>query len=297
MDDSKTDSAPIPLLMNDKAGALHTTAGADELTRLAAENGVGVEVIATKSPDDTTQTLRRLVAGGTKRVAVAGGDGTIACAVQVLAGTGVALGIVPQGTANNFANALKLPLDIPSALRVLGEGVVRPIDLGRVGDLYFTESAGVGLFADAMTLQKPTDKNILHAFYTLFRVFLSARARRVNLFIDNELHIERAVMCEVANSFRMGYAIPVAPEAKLTDGFLDVVIVGDLSRGELLPYFNAMRKQLHRSLPKVQQLKAKQVRIESRHKMNVHCDDSVIGIAPVTIDCAPGALCVLMERL
>ncbi len=297
MDDSATDTSPIPLLMNDKAGALHTTAGADELTRLAKENGVAVQVIATTSPDDTTQILRRLVAEGKKRVAVAGGDGTVACAVQVLAGTGVALGIIPQGTANNFANALKLPLDVASALRVLGEGAERKVDLGRIGGLYFTESAGIGLFADAMMLHKPTDKNVLHAFYTMFRVFVSARARRVQLFIDGEKHTERAVMCEVANSFRMGYAIPVAPEAKLTDGFLDVVIVGDLTRGELLPYFSAMRKQLHRSLPKVQQLRAKQVRIESRHKMNVHCDDSVIGIAPVTIDSAPGALCVLMERL
>ena len=295
--DSAPNTEPIPLLMNAAAGALHATAGAEELERLAHESGVAVAVIATKSPDDTTQTLHRLIAEGKKRVAVAGGDGTIACAVQALAGTGVALGIVPQGTANNFANALKLPLDVSSALRILGEGIERNVDLGRIGDLYFTESAGVGLFADAMALQKPTDKNVLHAFYTLLRVFLSARARRVKLYLDGELHTERAVMCEVANSFRMGYAIPVAPEAKLTDGYLDAVIVGDLTRGELLPYFNAMRKQLHRSLPKVQQLRAKQVRIESRHKMNVHCDDSVIGIAPVTIDCAPGALTVLMERL
>ena len=282
--------------MNDKAGALHTTAGATELESLARDNGVEVDVITTTSPDDTTQTLRRFVREGRTRVAVAGGDGTVSVAVQVLAGTGVALGIVPQGTANNFANALRLPLDLPSALRVLGEGAERTVDLGRIGDRYFTESAGIGLFADAMTLHKPTDKNVLHAFYTAFRVFVSARARRVKLTLDGKLYTERAVMCEVANSFRMGYQIPIAPEAVLDDDSLDVIIVGDLTRGELIPYFRAMQKQMHRTLPKVQLLKARQVRIESHHRMTVHCDDAVIGTAPVTIDSAPAALRVLVER-
>lgn len=290
-------SGAIPLLVNDKAGALRTTAGGDELLALAREHDVELEIIATQSPEESRETLKRLVQEGATRVAVAGGDGTIAAAVQALAGTGVALGIVPQGTANNFANALRLPQDLPSALRVLKEGAVREVDLGKLGDRYFTESAGIGLFADALTMYGPNDKSVLRAFMTIFRIFVSARARRVKLFIDDELHSERAVMCEVANSFRMAYAIPVAPEAKLTDGKLDVVIVKDLRRHELIPYFRAMRAQMHRTLPKVEQLKAKVVRIESRHVFNVHCDDTVVGTTPVTIETAPRALKVLVDRL
>lgn len=290
-------SGVIPLIVNEKAGALHATAGEDELFSLAREHDVELDVIGTKSPEDTQETLRRLVKEGYTRVAVAGGDGTIACAVQALAETGVALGIIPQGTANNFAAALRLPTDLPSALRVLKEGAVREVDLGKLGDRYFTESSGIGLFADALTMYGPNDKSVLRAFMTVFRIFISARARRVKLYIDDELHTERAVMCEVANSFRMAYAIPVAPEAKLTDGKLDVVIVGDLRRHELIPYFRAMRAQMHRTLPKVQLLKAKTVRIESRHNFNVHCDDTIVGTTPVTIESAPRALKVLVDRL
>jgi YegS/Rv2252/BmrU family lipid kinase len=287
----------IPLLVNEKAGALHATAGENELLSLARELNVDIAVVTTKSPDDTSHTLKRLVEAGVKRVAVAGGDGTIACAVQSLAETGVALGIIPQGTANNFAAALRLPQDLPSALLVLRDGALREVDLGKLGDRYFTESSGIGLFADALTMYGPTDKSVLRAFITVLRVFVSARARRVKLYIDGELHTERAVMCEVANSFRMAYAIPVAPEAKLTDGVLDVVIVGDLRRHELIPYFRAMRAQMHRTLPKVQLLKAKTVRIESRHEFNVHCDDTVVGTTPVTIESVPRGLKVLVDRL
>ncbi len=289
--------AAIPFLMNDKAGALRTTASADEMRDLGREQGLDLDIISTTSPEDTQETIARLVKSGATRIAVAGGDGTVACAVQALAGTGVTLGIVAQGTANNFATALRLPQELPAALRVLKDGVAREVDLGRIGDLYFTESAGIGLFADAMVLQDPTDKSVLRTLWTAFRVLSSARARRVKLYIDGELHTERAVMCEVANSFRMGYAMPMAPDAKLTDGVLDVVIVGDLKLTEIIPYFRAMKAQLHHTLPKVQVLKAKEVRIESRHKMNVHCDDAVIGTTPVTISVAPRALKVLVDRL
>jgi diacylglycerol kinase (ATP) len=292
------------ILMNGRAGALHATAGVDEVRELAAEIGLVAEVVGTTSAEHMRATIRRLVQGGEERIAVAGGDGTIALAVQELAHTGTALGIIPQGTANNFATALRLPSDLPSALRVLLDGVVREVDLGKVGptrtggDRYFTESAGIGLFADALSLYGAgTNKNIVRAFYAIARLFLSVRARRVRLIVDGEVLSERAVMCEVMNTYRMAYALPVAPGARLTDGELDVIVVGDLRRGELIPYYRAFRAQMHRSLEKVQSLRAREVRIETRHRMNVHCDDRVIGTTPVTITAQPRALKVLVDRL
>lgn len=131
----------------------------------------------------------------------------------------------------------------------------------------------------------------------IVRLTLSLRARRVRLIIDGKLHSERAVMCEVANSFRIAHAVPVTPGAKLTDGLLDTVVVGDLRRSELVPYYKAFRAQLHQTLPKVTTIQAREVRIESRRPMNVHCDDRAIGVTPATIMVAPRALKVLVDRL
>lgn len=289
---------PCTLLINGKAGALRRTADSDSLKNLAQELGVCVEIVPTQSKEEMQRTLRRLVAAGAERVAVAGGDGTIALAVQELAYTGTALGIIPQGTANNFATALRLPQDLPSALRVLQEGEIREVDLGKVGNHYFTESAGVGLFADALTLYGAgTNKNIPRAMWASAKLLLAFRPRTVHLYLDGELYSERVVLCEVANSFRMAYAIPIAPEAHLTDDALDIMIMGDLTRRELIPYYRAMRAQMHTSLPKVTHLKAREVRIESRHRMNVHADDKVIGVTPVTMTVARHALKVVVDRL
>ena len=288
------------ILLNDRAGALHATASVEEMQAMARDLGLDWQVVGTESPEDMRQALRRLVKAGVSCVAVAGGDGTVALAAQELACTDTVLGIIPQGTANNFATALRLPQDLPSALRVLLDGQVQEVDLGKVKEhgRYFTESAGVGLFADALTIYgAKANKDLVRTFYSLLRIFFSARARRLRLIVDGETHTERAVMCEVANTFRMAHAVPVAPGAKVTDGKLDVVVVGDLKRGELISYYRAFRAQMHFNLPKVQIVQAKTVRIETRHRLSVHCDDKVVGTTPVTIAVQPGALKVLVDRL
>src|SRR5207302_5020426 len=126
------------ILMNARAGAHHHTAGEVELRRLAGELGMEAELIATESAEDMEAAVRRLVSEGVDRIGISGGDGTVSRAVQILAHSNTALAIIPQGTANNFATALRLPLDLPSALRILKEGHIRSVDLGMCAGRYFT---------------------------------------------------------------------------------------------------------------------------------------------------------------
>lgn len=285
------------ILLNGKAGALHSTAGVEEMKKLVEQLGISAEVIGTESEAQMKSELQRIRNDGVEKVAIAGGDGTVRLAAQELAGSDTCLAIIPQGTANNFASALHLPLELPAALKILEEGRVQEVDLGYIGGRYFTESAGVGLFANALAMYGKPDKNFARAFWTILKIFFSLKASRIKLNIDGEDIVERAVLCTVANTYRMGLAAPVAPNAKVTDGELDIVILGDLSRGELIPYYRAMRQQLHLTLPKAKELRGKVVRIDSRRRMPVHCDDRIIGTTPVTIEAKPKALKVLVEKL
>lgn len=292
-----TTAAPLPFFVNAKAGELHASTGASEFQTLADGLGLAIEIIPTKSADDMVSRLKQCRADGVPRVAVAGGDGTVALAAQTLAGGDTVLGVIAQGTANNFATSLRLPADLPGAMRVLKEGTVSAVDLGRIGDQYFTESAGVGLFADALSLYDGVHKSVWRTIWTYGKILLGARAKRMRLIVDGEPHTERAVWCEVANSFRIGLGVVVAPDAKLTDGMLDVVILGDLPLKDMWTIFNAIRTQTHHALPQVTMTRAREVRIESRHKMNVHSDDAIVGTTPVSITIAPGILKVLVDRL
>src|SRR5262249_43404417 len=153
------------------------------------------------------------------------------------------------------------------------------------------------LFADDLALDGAgSNKQLLRGLAAMLRVLVSYRARRIRLTVDGQLHTERAVMCTVANGYRMGLAAPIAPQARLTGGALDVVIIGDLTLPEVLTYYRAVRDQVHLQLPKVTTLRAREVRIESYRPVNVHCDDQVIGTTPVTITVQPRALKVLVDR-
>lgn len=291
-------NAHCTILLNHKAGALHPTATREQVEEMVAHLQLDAAVVSTASAEEMKSLIRQLVVTRTEIVAVAGGDGTVALAVQEMAGTDTVLGIIPQGTFNNFATALHLPQDLPSALRVLKDGPVREVDLGKIGDTYFTEAAGVGLFANALALYgKGTNKNLWRGLRAMARIILSLQSHRIWLTIDGKTTMERAVMCTISNTFRMGAGVPVAPGARLTDGLLDVVIVGDLKRSELLSYYRAFRAQVHTRLPKVTTLRATKMHITSRHHMNVHADDRVVATTPVMVSVQPHALRVLVDRL
>ncbi len=81
----------------------------------------------------------------------------------------------------------------------------------------------------------------------------------------------------------------------MADGLLDIVLISDLRRDELLPYLRALRAQLHLGLPKVKVLQGRSVTIQSNNPRNVHCSDKIIGVTPQTITVDPGALKVLVD--
>jgi diacylglycerol kinase family enzyme len=119
--------------MNGRAGALlgqgESADALEALLRGAADEIVVIPPDSGTLPDRLAQAR----AGGAECVVVAGGDGTIACAAQILAGSGIALGLIPGGTMNLLARDLKIdPADRAGATRLIGEGRARPIDVGEV---------------------------------------------------------------------------------------------------------------------------------------------------------------------
>jgi len=286
----------LVVLANRAAGTLVRMGGRPPLERLAREAGFAPRVIYTRGPRHLRRMLREQVIGRTDRVAVAGGDGTVHLAVQELANRDVALGILPQGTANNFANALRLPHDLPSAFRVIAEGRPRAVDLGEAGGEYFTEAAGVGVFADllASTGAHHQWRNVVRGGWVVLKTFVLDRPRRLAITIDGERLVEDAFNVTVANGASVGYNIPIAPGARVADAQLDVVIVGALGRSEMIAYYRAIRVRMHLGLPKVQTRRGREISIAARHPCAVHVDERARLRTPVTIRVVPGALQVMV---
>ena len=170
------------------------------------------------------------------------------------------------------------------------------VDLGRAAGQVFTESAGVGLFANALSLYGKHNKSLWYGLRAIARTMLDFRPSRIALDVDGDRWEERAAWVVAANSFRMAQALPIAPNASLTDGKLDLVVLGDLQRNELIPYYLAIRRQTHLTLPKTRSCQALCVDLQARKAMPVHVDDRICGRTPTRFEIVPQSLRVLVER-
>lgn len=291
------------ILLNERAGASRFTARLEQLEHLLEDFGKKADIIPTTSEVEMRERLRELAQKNTPRVAIVGGDGTLAQAVQELAYTDTALAVLPLGTYNNFAAALNVPSDLHAALRLLWEGTVQETDLGKVqgryfDSHYFTEAAGSGLFADFVALNS-TDgqKHPLRSLYAVTRLFLVNRHYPMHLTFDGQPYHNSLSMCLVANSYRIGMAIPVASGARMNDGKLNVVVIEALDRREWIPYAKTTLAHMLQTRPKVKVFTASEIEIQSPVNMKVHCDDRFLIKTPVTISAQPKALKVLVPSV
>jgi len=134
----------IAVVVNSNAGSLIGGVTSEMLEERLAAAGID----AFLEPDGSRPLAERIdaaAASGVDAVVVAGGDGTIACAAQALAGTDIAFGILPLGTMNMLARDIGVPIDLAAAITALAGGVVRRIDVGEVNGHVFLCNSVLGL--------------------------------------------------------------------------------------------------------------------------------------------------------
>ena len=173
------------------------------------------------------------LADGAKLMLVCGGDGTVAACAAVLAGTGVAMAVIPDGTGNLLARNLDIPLELPAALAVAFEGSDRQLDVLDAGDQRFLVMAGLGFDA---ALIRDTDEQLKARIGWLAYLAGFARAarrhrrRRYEITVDDHPPLRRrAIGVLVGNVGQLEAGITLLPEAVPDDGMLDVIVLAPRS--------------------------------------------------------------------
>jgi diacylglycerol kinase (ATP) len=237
-------------------------------------------------------------------VVAVGGDGAVLQVVQALAGTQVALGIVPLGTGNLLAGNLRIPHRPDRAADMLVTGGRRRIDLGRVAVAgkreLFAVACGVGFDAEVM---KATGKSQKLRWGKLAYVASAIRQRRRVRNVVHEITLDGvhntmdATQVFIANFGRMGLAMEPHLEIRPDDGVLDVIVVrasGPLPG--LLAGWEALRQgDLGKSSKgHVFRAQAREIRIETEPSRLVETDGSVVGTTPIKASIQPAALTVIV---
>lgn len=176
----------------------------------------------------TIPMVRAAVARGCDSVVVAGGDGTLNLVINGLAGSPATLGVVPCGSANDFARSIGLPLGIEAALDVIRRGETERLDLGWVNGRYFLNVASLGMGADIAQDLSPDRKRRWGRWAYLVEVASRVRQRRVvplKVCLDDACEAIEAYQITIANGCCFGGGFRVTSEASFDDGLLDVVLV------------------------------------------------------------------------
>lgn len=255
---------------------VNTLAGgvSEEDERLLQERLPGFELRRLEEGQNLQTLLRESELAEDAVVVVAGGDGTVAAAARLLAGTGRRLGIVPLGTFNNFARALQLPLDAGDAASALMNGREATVKLGRVNGEPFLEVAALGLFGDLVSLGEAVKELAYGDLLEQVRHFSSASFDyRISGDVEKS---GRARAIVVANTPSTGAHVPVG-DADPEEPVLELTV------------FRGLLRRRHR-------WSVRRVRIETDPAVAVHADADRAGETPADIGIDADALKVLLPR-
>jgi len=279
------------IILNPYAGRWKAQAAIPEIEQTCHKIGLDYELAVTDGPEHGIELAREAALTGFSPIVAAGGDGSINEVVNGLmqaAGDGVAgpFGVIPLGSADDFADMLGLEKEIETACRVIQTGHTRTIDLGCVNGRFFDNNSAIGLepmvtiTQAAMKRVKGTPRYILAALKTIF----SHKDWHARLTWDDGEYEGPIALVSVGNTRRSGGAFFMTPRAEPDDGFLDFVFTGKMKRLQLLRLLPTTFDGRHVEHPKVDYARTNRLTIECDPLTPIQADGELFDLAATRIE-------------
>jgi len=272
-----------------------------ELAHEAASLGLQGDTRFSERPGHLTELAREAAPNADLLVAV-GGDGTVNEVVNGIAGLDVELALIPRGTGGDFVRTFGIPRKLDRAVEVALRGRTRAIDLGRgryrswAGEdeeSYFANIASAGMSGAIAKRTNETSKalggKVSYAWATV-AVFSRWRSDEVRVRVDGTEQAGRMHDVIVANGRYLGGGMKMVPEAEPDDGLLDVLLIGDLTKRDLLLTMPKTYRGKHLPHPKATLLRGTTVEIDAPEPLPVELDGEQPGTTPVRFEIVPRAL-------
>jgi diacylglycerol kinase family enzyme len=292
--------APLPVIINATAGTGHAEAECEKLSRMFASLGVDAKILPARGADLVD--LARRVAGEKPTTIVAGGgDGTMNAVASAIAGTDIALGVLPLGTLNHFAKDLHIPLGLEDAARTVVEGHTARIDVGEVNGRVFINNSSLGLYPHIVRARKEQQRRLGRSKWAAL-AWASLTVLRRSPFLSVRLKVEdedrryRAPLVFIGNNVYVMEGFDIGSRERLDAGVLSLYVVQRSGRWALLGLaLRALFARLHPAKD-FDALTARHVIVETRHRhLHVATDGEVTVMdTPLEYRTRPRSLTVIV---
>jgi len=246
-------------------------------------------------PELLSDVIQDTINQGHKFIVVGGGDGTISSIVDYFAYKDVVLGILPIGTANSFARSLGIPMDLKGAIDVIVNGKVVDVDLGKVGDDYFSNAVAIGFTATVARNISPKLKRylgVLAYVLTGMKVFFSHRPFECRLTISEKTYTINTHQIIVSNAGQFGIT-ELDPNASPDNREFIVFAMDTQNRWQMLVLWAAFLLKKSNIFSRSRFFRTKKILLEAEPPQIVEVDGELTTYTPVCITLASEALKVV----
>jgi diacylglycerol kinase (ATP) len=258
-----------------------------------------VSTVFTRGAGDAFEAARSVLPGEYDFILAVGGDGTVNEVVNglITGGGDTPLSILPAGTVNDFAYAMRLPREVVPYCTMIKSFHTVPIDVGKIGEAYFLNVAAGGMLTDVAYKVPSESKTVLGrmAYFIEGAMSLPSQIYRsipFHIIADGVDVCRESLLFTVSNTMSVGGFRRLAPKARVDDGLLDIMIVHKPAFGDFMPLMVQLMMGEHDRNPIVTYFQTNRLEIKAdiEDPIQLDLDGERGGMLPIIIECVPAAI-------
>ena len=305
----RPDPGRTVFLVNPASAAGSTGRRWPEIAHRCSALGLSGDALLSEEPGHLASLAQAAVQEGATLLVVVGGDGSVNEVVNGVADLdGFELAVLPHGTGWDFVRTFGIPRRLDDAVVTALSGDVREIDLGLVSfrtwagaesRSYFANVGSAGISGAIAQRANNTSKTLggkVSYYWATLAVFFGWTTGEMRVSVDDEIRGGRMIDVIVANGRYLGGGMMMCPEAEPDDGLFDVMLIGDVTKRDLLLVLPKTYRGKHLPHPKLEVLRGRIVTVDADEPLPIEVDGEQPGTTPARFEVIPRALQLRVPR-
>jgi len=289
----------LKVIYNPTAGRGKARRWVRDVEETLRARGARADCEPTTGPDDLVRIAAESSRAGYDRVVIMGGDGTLNLALREFDLAKGTLALIPTGSGDDFARVAGIPRTIAGACANVLDGCVREVDVALANDLRYLGVAGLGFDSEVADYANRNVKFLRGSavyLYAILRVLPRFKPRLVSIRSENGTREQPIMFAAIGNTRQYGGGIRITPDAVIDDGLLDLCIVHETTRVQLLKTLPLAYTGAHVKSPFVEIGRGREFHFASEQSMAVYADGEPLTRTPVSFAVCPQKLRVVVPR-